>query len=128
MAIQYIAISFYTMVKASTPVYVLMWAWIFQIEQTTPTLVAVVFIIRIGELLTVSGGTDDNDETFQINGLLLCLGASMLSAMRWTRIQLRLQSLQPTLKATIATHPSTMPWLPFTNVSILAHPCLGSPS
>ena len=103
LAIQYITISFYTMVKASTPVFVLMWAWIFQIERITPTLVAVVFIIGAGELLTVSGGTDDNDQSFQINGLLLCLGASMLSGMRWTLIQLRLQSLQPPLKTTIAT-------------------------
>ena len=93
-----ISITFYTMVKASTPIFVLIWAYVFGIERITWGLLLVVAIIASGEFLTVVGETD-----FDLVGFLLCLAASCLSGARWTLVQLKIQSLDPPLKTTIAT-------------------------
>jgi solute carrier family 35 protein C2 len=93
-----ISISFYTMIKSSTPVFVLGWAYIFGIERITWTLLTVVLIIAAGEFLTVAGEAE-----FDTAGFLMCLGAAVLSGARWTLVQLKLQSLEPKLKTTIAT-------------------------
>lgn len=93
-----ISITFYTMVKSSTPVFVLGWAYLFGIERITWSLVMVVVIIAAGEFLTVVGEVD-----FDVKGFALCISASMLSGARWTLVQLKIQSLDPPLKTTIAT-------------------------
>jgi solute carrier family 35 protein C2 len=93
-----ISISFYTMIKSSTPVFVLGWAYLFGIERITWTLLTVVMIIAAGEFLTVAGEAE-----FDLTGFVMCLGASVLSGARWTLVQLKLQSLEPRLKTTIAT-------------------------
>lgn len=93
-----ITITFYTMVKASTPVFVLGWAYIFGIERITWPLILVVAIIATGEFLTVVG-----EVNFDVAGFFLCLSASMLSGARWTLVQLKLQTMEPPLKTTIAT-------------------------
>ena len=98
MSLITISITFYTMVKASTPIFVLIWAYAFGIERITPSLIAVVIIIAIGEFLTVQGEVD-----FDPLGFSLCLMASLLSGARWTLVQLKLQRLDPPLKTTIAT-------------------------
>lgn len=94
-----ISITFYTMIKASTPIFVLAWAYFLGIEKITIGLLAVVLIIAIGEFLTVAGEGGDLD----VVGLLLCLTASFLSGARWTLVQLKLRQLEPPLKTTIAT-------------------------
>jgi solute carrier family 35 protein C2 len=93
-----ISITFYTMIKSSTPVFVLGWAYLFGIERITWTLITVVMIIAAGEFLTVVGEAE-----FDTAGFCMCLGASVLSGARWTLVQLKLQSLEPRLKTTIAT-------------------------
>lgn len=93
-----ITITFYTMVKASTPIFVLLWAYLFGIERITPQLIMVVLIIAVGEYFTVKG-----EVNFDHIGFFLCLSASMLSGARWTLVQLKLRSLEPPLKSTIAT-------------------------
>ena len=93
-----ITITFYTMVKASTPIFVLLWAYLFGIERITPQLIMVVLIIAVGEYFTVKG-----EANFDHIGFFLCLSASMLSGARWTLVQLKLRSLEPPLKSTIAT-------------------------
>lgn len=93
-----ITLTFYTMVKASTPVFVLGWAYIFGIERITFGLVIVVMIIAAGEFLTVLG-----EVGFDLTGFLLCLGASFLSGARWTLVQLKIQNLDPPLKTMVAT-------------------------
>jgi solute carrier family 35, member C2 len=93
-----ITMTFYTMVKSSTPIFVLAWAYLFGIEQITWSLILVVLIIAAGELLTVLGEVD-----FDHVGFLLCLTASVLSGARWTLVQLKLRSIEPPIKSTIAT-------------------------
>ncbi|EEC46028.1 predicted protein [Phaeodactylum tricornutum CCAP 1055/1] len=93
-----ISITFYTMIKASTPVFVLGWAYLFGIEKITWSLLLVISVIAAGEFLTVAGEVD-----FQLGGFLMCLAASVLSGARWTLVQLKLQALDPPLKTTIST-------------------------
>lgn len=93
-----ISITFYTMVKSSTPVFVLLWAYFFQLETITPLLVVVVAIIAAGECLTVLGEVD-----YDWIGLVMCLGASVLSGARWTLVQLKLHKMEPPIKTSIAT-------------------------
>jgi solute carrier family 35 protein C2 len=93
-----LSVTFYTMVKASTPIFVLIWAYLFGIERITAMLLLVVAVISLGEFLTVMGEVD-----FHWKGFLLCLGASILSGARWTLVQLKIQSMDPPLKTTLAT-------------------------
>lgn len=93
-----ITITFYTMVKSSTPIFVLGWAYMFGIEKITFRLIGVVLVIAAGEFLTVLGEVD-----FKLHGFLLCLSASVLSGARWTLVQLKLQTMEPPLKTTIVT-------------------------
>jgi solute carrier family 35 protein C2 len=93
-----ITLTFYTMVKASTPVFVLFWAWLFRIERITWPLIGVIAVIAAGEFLTVVGEVD-----FVWTGFAQCLTASVLSGARWTLVQLKLQSLDPPLSTSLAT-------------------------
>jgi len=93
-----ITLTFYTMVKSSSPIFVVISAYIFGIEKLTPILIITVIIISAGELLTVLGEVE-----FDLGGFVLVLSAAILSGMRWTVVQLQLQSLEPKLKSTIAT-------------------------
>lgn len=74
LALVSITLTFYTMVKSSTPVFVLGWAYIFKIERITWKLVGVIIVIAAGELLTVYG-----EVNFVLHGFILCLSASVLS-------------------------------------------------
>ena len=98
LALVTITLTFYTMVKSSTPVFVLGWAYLFKIERITWPLIGVILVIASGEFLTVYGEVD-----FVLHGFLLCLAASVLSGARWTLVQLKLQQLDPPLKSTIVT-------------------------
>jgi len=93
-----ITLTFYTMVKSSTPVFVLGWAYLFKIERITLPLIGVIVIIATGEFLAVYGEVD-----FDRVGLILCLAASFLSGLRWTLVQTMLQKLDPPLESTIVT-------------------------
>jgi solute carrier family 35 protein C2 len=86
------------MVKASTPIFVLLWAYLLGIERITSSLIMVVLVIALGEFLTVAG-----EIHFNVVGFFMCLSASVLSGARWTLVQLKLKTLQPPLKTTIAT-------------------------
>lgn len=61
-------------------------------------MILTVFIISAGELLTVMGEVE-----FDSTGFVLVLMASVLSGMRWTVMQFKLQSLHPPLPSTLAT-------------------------
>jgi solute carrier family 35 protein C2 len=61
-------------------------------------LIGVVLVIALGEFLTVAG-----EIHFDAIGFFMCLSASILSGARWTLVQLKLHSLDPPLKTTIAT-------------------------
>eukprot|EP00586_Coscinodiscus_wailesii_P003583 CAMPEP_0172490508 /NCGR_PEP_ID=MMETSP1066-20121228/20952_1 /TAXON_ID=671091 /ORGANISM="Coscinodiscus wailesii, Strain CCMP2513" /LENGTH=267 /DNA_ID=CAMNT_0013259003 /DNA_START=472 /DNA_END=1275 /DNA_ORIENTATION=- len=84
------------MVKASAPLFVLISAYIFGIEKITWSLVGIVLVIIVGELLTVAGELE-----FDMVGFLLCLGATIMSGLRWTTVQFTLQNLDPKIETAL---------------------------
>ena len=98
LAIVRISVAFNTMVKASSPIFVVLSAYLFGIEKITTSLILVVIIICMGELLTVLG-----EVKFDLIGFLLSFSSAILSGMRWTVVQLKIQSIEPKLKSTVAT-------------------------
>ncbi|KAJ1656210.1 hypothetical protein IWQ61_004185 [Dispira simplex] len=85
-ALIFITLSFYTMVKSSTPIWVLVFAFMFGLEQFTWPLLLQIFLICFGVALTVVGETQ-----FHLGGFLLVLGASITSGFRWSLTQILLQ-------------------------------------
>jgi len=120
LALVRISITFYTMIKSSAPIFVLIFAFLFKIEKITIGLVLVIVIISAGELMTVFGEID-----FDLVGFILCLSSSMCSGLRWTLVQFKLQRLDPPLKTAFATMRLLSPSMFFSMV-ILAF-CIENP-
>ncbi|CAG8593899.1 9395_t:CDS:2 [Ambispora gerdemannii] len=82
----FITLSFYTMVKSSSPIWVLVFSFIFGLEQPRLLLVAIISIISLGVVLTVAGETK-----FDLTGFTLVLGSAIISGLRWSITQMLLQ-------------------------------------
>ncbi|CAG8537061.1 6232_t:CDS:10, partial [Ambispora leptoticha] len=82
----FITLSFYTMVKSSSPIWVLVFSFIFRLEQPRLILVAIILIISLGVVLTVAGETK-----FNLAGFILVLGSAIISGLRWSITQMLLQ-------------------------------------
>lgn len=85
-SLHYTSLSFYTMVKSSSPVWVLIFAILFQLERPSLKLIGVVLIISFGTCLTITG-----DISYSVPGLELIMGASIASGLRWSLTQILLQ-------------------------------------
>mmetsp|Transcript_27266 Transcript_27266/g.57369 ORF Transcript_27266/g.57369 Transcript_27266/m.57369 type:complete len:452 (-) Transcript_27266:90-1445(-) len=93
-----ISITFFTMVKSSSPIWVLASAFFFGIEKVSCNLITVGVLIMLGELLTAFGEVE-----FDAVGFVMVLVAAMLSGIRWTLVQFKLHKLDPPLKGSVAT-------------------------
>ena len=93
-----ISITFFTMVKSSSPVWVLLSAFIFGLEKITCNLIMVGLLITGGEILTAFGEVE-----FDTVGFLLVLGAAICGGIRWTLVQFKLQKLDPPLQGPVVT-------------------------
>mmetsp|Transcript_37386 Transcript_37386/g.67228 ORF Transcript_37386/g.67228 Transcript_37386/m.67228 type:complete len:415 (-) Transcript_37386:81-1325(-) len=93
-----ISITFFTMVKSSAPIWVLLSAFIFGLEKITCNLMMVGFLITAGEVLTAFGEVE-----FDTIGFLLCGGAAICGGIRWTLVQFKLQKLDPPLEGPVVT-------------------------
>lgn len=93
-----ISITFFTMVKSSSPIWVLMSAFIFGLEKVTCNLVTVGALITAGEILTAFGEVE-----FDAVGFVLVLSAAICGGIRWTLVQFKLQRLDPPLGGPVVT-------------------------
>jgi len=91
-----ITITFFTMIKSSSPIWVLISAFLFGLEKITCSLVTVGGLIVAGELLTAFGEVE-----FDTIGFFLCLTAAVCSGIRWTLVQFKLNTLDPPLKGSV---------------------------
>jgi len=91
-----ISITFFTMIKSSSPIWVLISAFLFGLEKVTCSLMTVGMLIVAGELLTAFGEVE-----FDTVGFFLCLTAAVCSGIRWTLVQLKLNKLDPPLKGSV---------------------------
>ncbi|KAK0461009.1 triose-phosphate transporter family-domain-containing protein [Desarmillaria tabescens] len=82
-----ISLSFYTMCKSSSLIFVLLFAFFFKLETFSWRLVGVIFLICAGVLLMVATETH-----FVLQGFLLVISASALGGLRWGLTQLLLRN------------------------------------
>ncbi|ODV90712.1 hypothetical protein CANCADRAFT_31586 [Tortispora caseinolytica NRRL Y-17796] len=87
MSLQVISLAFYTMIKSSSLMFVLLFAFLFRLEIPTWNLVLVIFTISLGVILMVA-----SEAQFVLSGFLLVLSASMFSGLRWSVTQLLLKT------------------------------------
>ena len=86
------------MIKSSSLVFVLLFAFIFRLEIFSMRLIGVIFLICVGVLLMVATETQ-----FVLGGFLLCLSGSALAGLRWSLTQLLLKNKQLGLDHPVAT-------------------------
>ncbi|KAI8575707.1 hypothetical protein K450DRAFT_260424 [Umbelopsis ramanniana AG] len=90
LSLKTITLSFYTMCKSSTLAFVLIFAFLFKLEQPRLKLIAIIVIITAGVVLMVSDETD-----FVVVGFAEVMAGAVLGGLRWslTEILLRKESL-----------------------------------
>ena len=94
----YITLSFYTMVKSSTPIWVLLFSFMFGFEKPRFLLIGIILLMVAGVILTVEGETK-----YDTLGFTLVLVASVVSGLRWSMTQLLLQHENMGISNPIAT-------------------------
>ncbi|EJF57629.1 TPT-domain-containing protein [Dichomitus squalens LYAD-421 SS1] len=87
LSLKLITLSFYTMGKSSSLVFVLLFAFLLRLEKFSWRLIGVIFLICAGVLLMVATQTN-----FVLGGFLLVIFASALGGLRWSLTQLLLRS------------------------------------
>ncbi|KAI0055103.1 TPT-domain-containing protein [Artomyces pyxidatus] len=98
LSLKTITLTFYTMCKSSSLVFVLAFAFLFRLEQFSLRLIGVIFLIFAGVLLMVASETH-----FVLSGLILVLSASALGGLRWSLTQLLLRDKRMGLNNPAAT-------------------------
>ncbi|EGF79900.1 hypothetical protein BATDEDRAFT_16815 [Batrachochytrium dendrobatidis JAM81] len=82
-----ITLSFYTMVKSASPVFVLLFAFIFGFEQPKFSMLVAILVIVMGVWIMVA-----NETKFDAVGYTEAQIATIMSGLRWTLTQLLLRS------------------------------------
>ncbi|THV06707.1 triose phosphate transporter [Dendrothele bispora CBS 962.96] len=98
VSLKSVTLSFYTMVKSSSLIFVLLFAFIFRLERFSWRLVGVIFLICSGVLLMVATETH-----FVLGGFILVLSGSGFGGLRWALTQLLLQNKRIGLSNPVAT-------------------------
>jgi len=81
-----ITLTFYTMIKSSTPVFVLLFAFLFGLEKPSLKLIGIIVIIVFGVFIMVMEETE-----FNLFGFLEVVIATVLGGLRWSMTQILLQ-------------------------------------
>ena len=97
-SLRYITPSFYTMIKSGAPVFILMFAILFRLEQINLKLVGSIFVICLGVFVMVM-----NETKFELGGYLMVQFATIISGLRWTLTQLLLKNSKLGLDDPIST-------------------------
>ncbi|XP_031496215.1 probable sugar phosphate/phosphate translocator At1g06470 isoform X3 [Nymphaea colorata] len=82
----FISVTFATMCKSASPVFLLLFAFSFKLEAPSLKLLGIIFIISTGVLLTVAKETE-----FAFQGFLFVMLAAVMSGFRWSMTQILLQ-------------------------------------
>ncbi|KAL5485417.1 hypothetical protein ACEPAI_8059 [Sanghuangporus weigelae] len=87
LSLKLITLSFYTMCKSSSLIFVLFFAFLFKLEKFSWRLVGVISLIFVGVLMMVA-----TEAQFELLGFILITSASALSGLRWSMTHLLLKS------------------------------------
>ncbi|XP_022930853.1 probable sugar phosphate/phosphate translocator At1g06470 [Cucurbita moschata] len=81
-----ISVTFATMCKSGSPIFLLLFAFAFRLETPSLRLSGIILIISVGILLTVAKETE-----FEFWGFIFVMVASVMSGFRWSMTQILLQ-------------------------------------
>ncbi|TFK25559.1 triose phosphate transporter [Coprinopsis marcescibilis] len=98
LSLKSITLSFYTMCKSSSLIFVLLFAFLFRLERFSWRLIGVITLIFSGVLLMVA-----TEAHFVLEGFLLVISASALGGLRWSLTQLLLKDKKMGLDNPAAT-------------------------
>ena len=87
LALVYVTVSFYTLAKTCSILFLLAFAFYIGVERVSLRLTAAVLVLTLGEFLTVHGETQ-----FNAAGFALCILAAAASGTRWVLSQVVLHS------------------------------------
>ncbi|XP_024991800.1 probable sugar phosphate/phosphate translocator At1g06470 [Cynara cardunculus var. scolymus] len=82
----FISVSFATMCKSASPIFLLIFAFAFRLETPSVKLLGIILIISFGILLTVAKET-----AFEFWGFIFVMLAAVMSGFRWSMTQILLQ-------------------------------------
>ena len=85
-SLRFISLTFFTMCKSSTLAFVLLFAFLFKLEQPTWRLCAVILLMTVGVLMMVAG-----EAAFDALGFVLVMLACLCSGFRWSVTQILLR-------------------------------------
>ncbi|KYG42751.1 hypothetical protein M433DRAFT_45630, partial [Acidomyces richmondensis BFW] len=84
-SLRFISLTFYTMCKSSVLGFVLLFAFLFRLENPTWKLCAIILVMTTGVVMMVAGET-----AFNAAGFILVMSASACSGFRWSLTQILL--------------------------------------
>ncbi|XP_042477883.1 probable sugar phosphate/phosphate translocator At1g06470 [Macadamia integrifolia] len=82
----FITVTFATMCKSASPIFLLLFAFAFRLETPSIKLLGIILIISVGILLTVAKETE-----FDFWGFIFIMLAAIMSGFRWSMTQILLQ-------------------------------------
>lgn len=82
----FISVTFATMCKSASPIFLLVFAFAFRLETPSVKLIGIILVISVGILLTVARETE-----FEFWGFLFVMLAAVMSGFRWCMTQILLQ-------------------------------------
>ncbi|KAL7087069.1 hypothetical protein ACP275_13G042700 [Erythranthe tilingii] len=82
----FISVTFATMCKSASPIFLLIFAFAFRLESPSVKLLGIMLVISVGILLTVAKETE-----FELWGFIFVMLAAVMSGFRWTMTQILLQ-------------------------------------
>ncbi|KAH0710283.1 hypothetical protein KY284_011710 [Solanum tuberosum] len=82
----FISVTFATMCKSASPIFLLFFAFAFRLESPSVKLLGIILVISVGILLTVAKETE-----FEFWGFVFVMLAAVMSGFRWTMTQILLQ-------------------------------------
>ncbi|CAL9770446.1 unnamed protein product [Musa acuminata subsp. burmannicoides] len=82
----FVSVTFATMCKSASPVFLLLFAFAFRLETPSYKLLGIILIISFGVLLTVA-----KDTQFDFWGFVFVMFAAVMSGFRWSMTQILLQ-------------------------------------
>lgn len=85
MSLRFITLTFYTMCKSSSLAFVLLFAFLFHLEQPSAKLIIIIATMTVGVMMMVSGEVD-----FSPIGFFLVISAAFFSGFRWALTQILL--------------------------------------
>ncbi|XP_066314996.1 probable sugar phosphate/phosphate translocator At1g06470 [Miscanthus floridulus] len=93
ISLVFITVTFATMCKSASPIFILLFAFMFRLEKPSFSLLGIMLVISFGVLLTVAKETE-----FNLWGFIFIMLAAVMSGFRWSMTQILLQKEEYGLK------------------------------